>query len=393
MAIPTQFSVTSTRSSPIANPESPKDLPRIIDAENQSIVDGANILASLSSVGVDSPDNITAQPSASIDTSVTIPALSAGSVGAPSELAALTLPSIDTPDELTALASPSVDTPSNVSAQAQATTPAPSIVTPNAGTAITPPFPLRNPRILYDNALLSYDSITSTEGVPVNAIAPNTWQKWEFDSTATNSAILVRLPEAVTMDTICIGAHNLGSIAATVSITYSTDGVAFVDWEPDFTVSEDTAIMSYIETPRQVKAIQIFVLNGVEGLGVIGYISAGEALQMQRPIFNGHTPITDADVTEYYANRTESGEIINQDIRLMGYQSSADFSNLDDTWYRTYFAPFKQSAKKLPYFFAWNLDEYPQDVGLCRASSDMSAPMQNGTRTKRSVSIPLLGAG
>lgn len=379
MAIPTQFSVTSTRRSPIANPESPKDLPRIIDAENQSIVDGANILASLSSVAVDTPDNVTAQPSVSIDTSVTIPALSAGS--------------IDTPDELTSLTAPSVDSPSNVSAQTQPSTPAPSIVTPNAGTAITPPFPLRNPRILYDNALLSYDSITSSEGVPVNAIAPNTWQKWEFDSTATNSAILVRLPEAVTMDTICIGANNLGSIAATVSITYSTDGVAFADWAPDFSVSEDTAIMSYIETPRQVKAIQITILSGVDGLGVIGYISAGEALQMQRPIFNGHTPITDADVTEYYANRTESGEIINQDIRRVGYQSSADFSNLDDAWYRTYFAPFKQAAKKLPYFFAWNLEEYPNDIGLCRVSGDISAPMQNGTRTKRSVSIPLLGAG
>lgn len=365
MAIPTQFSVASKPCRPIANPDGKGDLPNSINAENQSIVDGANILASLSSVGVDNPDNITAQPSASIDTSVTIPALSSGIV----------------------------DAPSNVSAEAQATTPAPSIVTPNTGTAITPPFPLRNPRILYDNALLYYDSITASEGAPVNAITPNTWQKWEFDSTSTNSTITVSLSEAITMDAICIGAHNLGSIAATVSITYSLNGTNFYDWEPDFSVSEDTAIMSYIETPKQVKVIQINILSGVDGLGVIGYISAGEALQMQRPIFNGHTPITDADVTEYYANRSESGEIINQDIRRIGYQSSADFSNLDDTWYRTYFAPFKQSAKKSPYFFAWNLDEYPKDVGLCRASSDMSAPMQNGTRTKRSVSIPLLGAG
>lgn len=366
MAIPTQFSVTSTRRSPIANPESPKDLPQVIDAESQSIVDGANILASLSSVGVDSPDNITAQPSVSIDTSVTIPALSAGVV----------------------------DAPSNVSAEAQATTPAPSIVTPNAGTAITPPFPLNHARILYENRLEQLEASSSdiSGSTPINAIKPNTWER--FNNMAGGNGY-IRFDMAATrgVDTICIGAHNAGSKDYNFIAYYrATTGGDLIQFASGVTPDTDASIMFHRSELVSAKVIEIYFNGGSDAFS-IGYISAGVALQMQRPFFNGHTPITDADVTEYYSNRTESGEIIGQKILRQGYQTSADWSNLDDTWYREYFAPFKQAAKLKPFFFAWNLLEYPDDVGLCRIASDISAPMQNGVVTKRNVSMNLLGAG
>jgi hypothetical protein len=246
---------------------------------------------------------------------------------------------------------------------------------------------------LWRNKLEAFQSVAQSEGVGINSIKPNTWEKWRFDSTASNSAVLITLNNPLSIDTICIGSHNLGDINADVSITYSTDGVTFVDWEPDFAVTSNAPIMRHIATARSVKALQISIPSGATGLGEIGFISAGEALQMQRPFFNGHTPITDGDATQYYSNRTESGEIIGQQIRRQGFETSADWQNIDDTWYRTYFAPFKQSAKLRPFFFAWNLLEYPDDVGFCRISQDISAPMQNGTVTKRSISMNLLGAG
>jgi len=114
---------------------------------------------------------------------------------------------------------------------------------------------------------------------------------------------------------------------------------------------------------------------------------------MQRPFFNGHTPITDSDVTEYYSNRSESGEIIGQQIRRKGFETQAQWNNIDDGWYRSYFAPFKQYVKTRPFFFAWNLLEYPDDVGFCRINQDIRSPIQNGSTTKRTVNMTLLGAG
>jgi hypothetical protein len=185
------------------------------------------------------------------------------------------------------------------------------------------------------------------------------------------------------MDTICINAHNIGSIAGTVSLTYSSDGIAFFDWTPDFSPSSDAPIMQHISTPIQVKAIRVQINSGAEATGFIGYISAGLALQMQRPFFNGHQPFNDADVTEYYAANSESGEILNRDIRRKGFSTSYEWSNIDDTWYRTYIPDLKEKAKKQPMTLAWNLLEYPDDVAFGMTTADIKAPMQNGTVTKR----------
>ena len=280
----------------------------------------------------------------------------------------------------------------DIIARDEASIDTPSALTPNAATPTSGPFPLNHARILYNNKLFGYESVTSVKGVPLNALTPNTWQRWIFDSSATSSGIRVDLPAAVTMDCICIGAHNLGAIGATVSITYSTDGTTFVDWAPDFDVGGRAAIMSYTQTPKQVKAIQIFIQAGTTATGYIGYISAGEALQMQRPFFNGHQPYTDADVTEYYSNRTESGNIIGRQIRRRGYETTYEWQNIDDAWYRYNIPVFKDYAKKWPMFVAWNLLEYPDDVAFGETTGDIKASMQNGTRTKRTgLSFTLKG--
>lgn len=270
--------------------------------------------------------------------------------------------------------------------------------TPVVGTKVTPPFPLHHARILYDNVLEDYSGISATSNVinfpAVDAVKPNTYESWRFStSDATLSIDFGGVNKNI--DMLCIGSHNLNRAGATVEFWYAeTFGGTFVQFgsaiSPAFT--ENQSIAFYSETAVSAAEIEIRI-TGASGVPKIGYISAGVALQMQRPFFNGHTPISDADVTEYYSNRTESGEIIGQQIRRKGYETSAEWQNLDDGWYRQYFAPFKEAAKLRPFFFAWNLLEYPKDVGFCRIAQDISAPMQNGVNITRNVSMNLLGAG
>jgi len=314
------------------------------------------------------------------------------SIKEPSALSAKSSAAISNPVALSAEDKSSVALPSAASAESAPSISAPSALTANQATQTSGPFPLNHARILYNNKLFGYESVTSIKGVPLNALTPNTWQRWIFDSSTTSSGIRVDLPSAVTMDCICIGAHNLGAIGATVSITYSTDGSTFVDWAPDFDVGGRAAIMSYTQTPKQVKSIQIFIQAGTTATGYIGYISAGEALQMQRPFFSGHQPYTDADVTEYYSNRTESGNIIGRQIRRRGFETTYEWQNIDDTWYRNNIPVFKDYAKRWPMFIAWNLLEYPYDVAFGETTGDIKASMQNGTRTKRTgLSFTLKG--
>lgn len=306
---------------------------------------------------------------------------------------------VGTADVVQALPESAIAAPSAATAESAPSITTPSALTANAGTKITPPFPLNHARILYDNVLEDYSTVTANNqsaGYPaINALKPNTYESWRF--TTSSSTMQVDFGGGVkTFDMLCIGAHNLGRAGADIQIWYEPEpGGTFVQFDttksPPFD-QQQHPIVFYSQTAVSALTIEIRITSA-SGVPSIGYISAGVALQMQRPFFNGHTPITDGDVTEYYSNRTESGEIIGQQIRRQGYETSADWQNLDDDWYRTYFAPFKQAAKLRPFFFAWNLLEYPDDVGFCRIAQDISAPMQNGTRVKRNISMNMLGAG
>lgn len=267
----------------------------------------------------------------------------------------------------------------------------PSAISGSVTDLVLPPFPLNHARILYDNLLFNYSSITISSGTgTTNLVKPNTWERWNFTHDG-NQAFVIEIVDTIQMDTICIGSHNLGDLGCTVEFYYD------IDVEPggfvkigEVNPTNNDAIMLHLDTPLTTGRIQVNLTGGNNIKGYVGYVSAGIALQMQRPFFGGHTPITDADNTRYYSNKTESGNIIGQQIRSQGYQTKADWKNINDNWYRTYFTPFKQTAKQYPFFFAWNLLEYPNDVGLCRISNDIQAPY-GGQKTLRSISIDLLG--
>jgi hypothetical protein len=404
MAIPTQFSVTSTRTSPIANPSLPQDLPTAADtksaaginapsaasAENVSILTGADIIPTLSVGSIDTPSAANALSVVILDSPSAASTQAQPVTTAPSAASTESQPVIGTPSSASTQAQPVVSTPSLAIAEAAATATAPSVLTANSGTLTTPPFPLHHPRFLVNNKLRFYDSVVSdVASDSLNAIKPNTFETW---TPSGPGYIKFNMSFDIGVDTICIGAHNLASKGYTVEAFYrETTGGPLIAFGPSVTPTTDAAIMFHLPFGKLMRVVEVYI-SGSTGSAQVGYISAGEALQMQRPLFNGHAPITDSDVTKYYHNKTESGNIIGQSIRSQGYKNSFDFQNIDDGWYRTYFAPFKQAIKTQPFFAAWNLLEYPEDVGFGRVAEDITTSMQNGTQVKRSsLSFDFLG--
>ena len=88
---------------------------------------------------------------------------------------------------------------------------------------------------------------------------------------------------------------------------------------------------------------------------------------------------------------TEGGNFVGEQIRRMGFNTSVSFSNLENDWYRFYFQPFVIHARTLPYYFAWNLSQYPLDVGYCKTSADISPAY--GTRDTFDVGFDMVGFG
>ena len=292
---------------------------------------------------------------------------------------AIVIPAIVSPESVPATAIPALVASESVPASAL-----PSVLPPIALPSSTPPYALNHARILYDNLLLG-----STVSINAGAnggftLIPNTADRW----TVTNGgAITFELAEAVDMDTVCIGSHNLGSVGYATGVEYSPDLVtAFAAFKVGQNPPDDAALMFHNTSTVSVRRLKV-TISGT-GNAFVGSIYAGIALQMQRPFFSGYSPLPLAAKTIKYMSRTEGGNIIGTDIRRIGYSSSASWSNLENDWYRFYFQPFVISARTLPFYFSWNQLQYPLDVGYCMTSEDIT-PSYSGTLDYFNVSFDL----
>ena len=247
----------------------------------------------------------------------------------------------------------------------------------------SPPFALNHARILYNNKLVN-SAVSSTNGSNnIATLKGNTFERWTFTG---NAQITYSLDTVQSIDTIAIGSHNL--TGAVISVYYDTNDSGMLRHLRTVTASEKTTMFHFDET-YQAKRISVKITT--DDTGYVAYISAGIALQMQRPFFGGHTPITDSDQSGIEFNRTQSGAIISNTLVNKGYQTSVAINNLNDDWFNQYIPAFRESAKTRPFFFAWNLLEYPTDVGLCMMDGDIT-DQYSGTLNLHSINFKLLGA-
>ena len=352
--------VTGAVNAPIPNPILPINNPAIVDPEN-----AADLLAPF-----------------------TLSVIGAGVIGSPVIVAPESIPAQDLPVIVTPESVPASATPTIVTSESVPTTALPTAITAIALPSSTPPYSLKHARILYDNLLLG-SAVTTTAGANGSyTLIPNTADRWTLTDTGS---ITFTLASAVDMDTVSIGAHNLGFNGFTVSVEYSIDLVsAFLSFKATQSPSEDTAMMFHNQSTVSVRRLKIDVTG--TGSVFVGSIYSGIALQMQRPFFAGHTPITLSATTSRYSSMSEGGNFIGEQIRRIGYSTSADWSNLENAWLRLYFKPFMIHARTLPYYFAWNLLEEPLDIGYCKTSEDIK-PAYSGVRNLLDVSFKMVGFG
>jgi hypothetical protein len=372
-------------------------------------------ITELSAGVVSAPSEITELSNVDIDTPVNIPELAAGVLSVPADITEEGIGALVAPANITelsagVLSSPvditeesagvvavpvniteetvaDVAIPNDIAEVSPATLSVPNSITANALDPEVPPFSLKHARMLYFNKLIG-STVSTNAGLNGSfVLIPNTADRY----TVTNGgAITFTLPANQDFDTVAIGAHNLGSESHSVGVEYST-GVssAFIAFKTGQTPSNDTAMMFHNSSTVSARRIKVTV----SGLGsiFIGSIYAGIALQMQRPFFAGHSPLPLSAKTIKYSSVTEGGNFVGEQIRRLGFRTSAPFKNLSNDWYRLYFQPFVIHARTLPFFFAWNLEQYPLDVGYCKINEDITPSY--GSLDMFNVSFDMVGFG
>ena len=112
----------------------------------------------------------------------------------------------------------------------------------------------------------------------------------------------------------------------------------------------------------------------------LGVIYAGAALEMQRGIYGGHSPIVLNSKTDYQSTMSESGQFLGRTINREGIETSYKWNHLTPEFYRTDFQPFVNSAKRLPFFLLWRPDTYTDAVFGYTTSDISPSNMTGGSR-------------
>lgn len=212
-----------------------------------------------------------------------------------------------------------------------------------------------------------------------------TYEKWK--PTTLSATWENDLGSAKECNYCVIGAHTLGTNGNTLQIQY-WNGSGWTGVIPATAITDDMPIMAIFGAQtRQRWRIQ--VSNGTAP--TIGVIKFGKALQMERPLYGGHSPIDLARQTVLRSNRSSTGEILGWTKQKVTHNSTFDWSNLTASWVRTNWRPFQLAVETSPIFIAWRPITF-SEVAFGTVNQ-IPVPSNMGVRDLMQVSMQMTAMG
>lgn len=246
--------------------------------------------------------------------------------------------------------------------------------------------PLNHPRIGWQTWTRDDASIAVASSSEVatyeddNVLTENTYEWWQ--PTSLPATLTFTLSSAQDVNYVGIAAHTMGTNNCAYKWQYH-DGSGWEDLVDASTTSNEP-IMGLFDSVNATQ-FRLNILSG-DDEPLIGVVYFGEVLESERGIYVGHSPITLAKKTIIRPNKSEDGNWLGRSVIRQGAANGIEIDNLSASWVRTYLKPFMESAVSYPFFFAWNPQNYPSEVGYCWTNSDI-VPQNTGPRDLMSVSF------
>lgn len=248
--------------------------------------------------------------------------------------------------------------------------------------------PLTHARIGYQNFATSTNITPSSQlaNFPAAAVAnPATYDKWQ--PVSLPATLTIDAGNAVDVDYVGIAAHTIGSKSCIASISYSFDNSSYTTIGETSPGDDSSIMMLFTKTRARYWRLTI---SG-SAVPVVGVLYIGKTLEMQRPIYGGHSPINLSRITAVRPNVSESGQWLGSSIERVGLKTSFEWRHLEAQWYRDNFDKFVRTYPQArPFFIAWRPSKFPKEVGYCWATGDIQ-PQNMGIRDYMSVSMSVEG--
>jgi hypothetical protein len=263
-----------------------------------------------------------------------------------------------------------------------------SIITSAYTAAAT--YPLNHARVGYQNwcqGLAASAVVVSSELPDMPKDGPlrsDTTDKWRAVSGASTWRVDLGQARAV---------NYVGLVIATsgvqITVAYSTDDTNWTTFATALTPT-DTSPILVLDSVKTARYWRISVASPV----TVAVVYIGQVLELERPFFDGHSPMQLSRMVERTSSMTRGGQFVGQDVIRRGTMTSVSVNNLTPTWYKNSFDPLVRHLETQPIFWAWNLLRDPAGVSYAWSADPIQPVLVAQTPGGRvSVSMSLRGLG
>ncbi len=235
----------------------------------------------------------------------------------------------------------------------------------------------RHPRIGYRCiALDNADAVVSSDSIATGYAAANLfdWKPYTYWKPAAGGEHYVQivLPEAEIADYIAIAQHNLGENAGTFRLAYSNDsGGSWSDAIANYSPSGRESIWLDFDA---ISANYWRVYTNSVTASVLGVVAFGRKYRPRYGQFAGFKPPKLARSFDLYASTSEAGLFLGRTILRKKLKGAISFDMIELADAYGDWHPFMQAAEQHPFFLAWLLEDWPEDVQLVATAGDWSPP-------------------
>lgn len=251
-------------------------------------------------------------------------------------------------------------------------------------------YPLSYPMVGWHNVVTIGNVVAEDEDADypaTNLANPSTANRWLSDTT-DEQLVTVSDIEGET-DYIGIARHTLAGATISVEAITAEPGAVWEEVHPGMLVAGIEPIMLVFEADFYVGVRLRIIPDGVAPSMAVMFV--GLSLVLMRSMQAGFTPITDGKENDLVTGWSQSGEHLGSILDGAMSSNSADIKALDPTWYRESMRPFVQAGNAgEPFFFAWDAENHPDEVGFCVFANGNVRPVINYMAGKEiDISIPM----
>jgi hypothetical protein len=131
-------------------------------------------------------------------------------------------------------------------------------------------------------------------------------------------------------------------------------------------------------------------VSGASADAIIGLIRAGVALQMERPMFGGITPLGMARLADMRQGVSETGQWLGATVQKQALAADLSWQHLTAAWVRANLVPFLDTLPQTPFLVIQNPLRMPESVAWCWTQS-VPATQNMGLRDLMSLQMSVTG--